>query len=413
MTTTYDAIVVGARCGGSPTAMLLARQGHRVLLVDKATFPSDTLSTHYLHQPAVAALHRWGLLPEVVASGCPPILQQAIDFGPFTLRGAPPPVDGVAEGYCVRRTILDEILVRAAADAGVEVRQGFLVDGLQREGDRVVGLRGQGIGRAMVSEHARIVVGADGMNSLVARAVDAATTEAHPSMTCAYYSYWSGVDVTEAELYPRPDRMVIAAPTNDGHTMVISYWPAAEFREVRGDVEGHFMRALELAPDLAERVRGGRRVAPFRGTGNLPNFMRRPQGDGWALVGDAGYHKDPILALGITDAFRDAELLASAVHQGLSGTQSLASALAGYEQQRDAQAAQGFQNTLQFATLQPPPRDVQQLMAALMGNQEQTDRFMGATIGSVPAQEFFSPENLAEIMGRNPGLVGAEAGSAT
>ena len=113
----YDAIIVGARCAGAPTAMLLARRGYRVLLLDKAGFPSDTLSVHYIHQPGIASLKRWGLLDSVVASNCPPVHQQTIDFGPFALTGAPTPLDGVSEGYAPRRTVLDKILVDAAATA--------------------------------------------------------------------------------------------------------------------------------------------------------------------------------------------------------------------------------------------------------------------------------------------------------
>ena len=124
----YDAIVVGARCAGSPTAMLLARKGYRVLLVDKATFPSDTMSTHLVHPPGVAALERWGLLDRLVATGCPPVERYSFDFGPVTIAGSPQPVDGVARAYCPRRTVLDQLLVDAAVEAGAELREGFTVD---------------------------------------------------------------------------------------------------------------------------------------------------------------------------------------------------------------------------------------------------------------------------------------------
>lgn len=213
-----------------------------------------------------------------------------------------------------------------------------------------------------MTEKARIVIGADGVNTLVARRVGAPISNAHPTLTCAYYSYWDGVDMEGVELYPRPGRMLIAAPTNNGQIFAIVYWPTAEFHRVRSDIEGHFLEALGLVPQLAERVREGTRRERFRGTGHLPNFFRRPHGDGWALVGDAGYHKDPILALGIiSDAFRDAELLADAVDAGLSGRRPLASALADYERRRNELAAQGFETTVRFANLKPPPPEMQQL----------------------------------------------------
>src|SRR6266853_6313852 len=151
MNTAYDAIVVGARCAGSPTAMLLARKGHRVLVVDRATFPSDTLSTHVLHPPGVAALQRWGLLERLVATGCPPIDTYSFDFGPFTLSGAPGTADSPV-AYCPRRTVLDKLLVDAAAEAGAEVREGFTVDDVLIEDGRVAGIKGHSKGAAAVTE---------------------------------------------------------------------------------------------------------------------------------------------------------------------------------------------------------------------------------------------------------------------
>ncbi len=394
----YDAIVVGARCAGSPTAMLLARRGYRVLLLDKASFPSDTLSVHYIHQPGVARLKRWGLLDRVIATSCPPVRRQKIDFGPFALEGAPPPADGVAEAYAPRRTVLDQILVEAAVAAGVELRERFSVDEVLADGDRVVGIRGRAAGGATVTEQARIVVGADGLHSLVARSVQAATYNERPTFTCAYYCYWSDVPVGGAELYPRPDRMIITALTNDEQTIAIAYWPHAAFHEVRSDIEGSFWKALELVPGLAERVRAGKRVERFRGTADLPNFYRKPYGPGWALVGDAGYHKDPITAQGMSDAFRDAELLAEALDAGFAGRRPLVDALADYEGQRNEATLPLFELTCQLAALQPPSLEQQQLFAALRGNQEQTDRFFGTIAGTVPVPEFFSSENLGRIV---------------
>jgi 2-polyprenyl-6-methoxyphenol hydroxylase-like FAD-dependent oxidoreductase len=393
----YDAIVVGARCAGSPTAMLLARAGHRVLLVDRARFPSDTLSTHYIHQSGVACLARWGLLPRIVATGAPPIRTYTLDLGPFALHGTPPPIGGVADAYSLRRTVLDQILMDAAAEAGAEVRTGFPVDGLVVDGGRVTGIRSRG-----VTERARIVIGADGLGSLVARTVDAPVYDDRGTLTCAYYTYWRGVEMDGVELYPRPGRMIVAAPTAGGEVLTIVLWPRAEFQTVRSDVERHFMAALELAPDLAARVRGGERTARFRGTGRLPNFYRRPHGPGWALVGDAGYHKDPILALGIADAFRDAELLAGAVDAGLSGRAPLAEALERYERRRNELSAHGFQSTIDFAGLQPPPPMMQQLFVALRDRPRDRDRLFGTFAGTVPAEEFFAPDNLARIVAPLP-----------
>ena len=257
----YDAIVVGARCAGSPTAMLLARTGYRVLVVDRATFPSDTLSTHILHPPGVAALERWGLLDRLVATGCPPIDTYAFDFGPFTLSGAP----GTAESpvaYCPRRTVLDKILVDAASEAGAEVREQFTVEDVIIENDRVVGVRGRSKGGETVTERAQVVIGADGRNSFVARAVGPEQYNEKPELLSGYYTYWSGLPMHgRFEVYVRPDRGWAAAPTHDDLTLVVAGWPFAESGANKSDVEGNYLRMFEMAPHFAERIRGEARGA--------------------------------------------------------------------------------------------------------------------------------------------------------
>ncbi|MGE3799304.1 MAG: NAD(P)/FAD-dependent oxidoreductase [Thermomicrobiales bacterium] len=392
-------IVVGARCAGSPTAMLLAQRGYRVLLVDKATFPSDTMSTHYIHQTGTSRLATWGLLDEVIATGVPPIGEMSLDFGPVVLRGTAPAYEGERRAIAPRRIALDSVLLRAAVRAGVEFRDQFTVDELLWDGDRVIGVRGHARGMSSVEERASIVVGADGQHSLVAKLTGAATYNEVPAQSCAYYAYWRGYPIDFAELYIRPEQTLISAPTNDGNALVINYWPVDQFQTVRKDIEGHFDKALDTAPDLAERVRSGQQVERFRGTSDLRNFFRKPYGPGWALVGDAGYHKDPITAQGISDAFRDAELLALAIDDGCSGKQPLDDALAAYEQTRNESAFPMFQITCDMARLQPPSPEQEALIAALPGNQEQIDRFIGTVAGTYPIEAFFAPENMAQIFG--------------
>jgi flavin-dependent dehydrogenase len=395
----YDAIVVGARCAGAPTAMLLARKGYRVLLVDRDSFPSDHLSTHWIHQPGVAHLERWGLRERLAATGCPPITSISMDLGPFALRGTPPPYGEVAEAYCPRRTVLDKLLVDAAVEAGAELREHFSVQDLTWDGDRVSGITGRSAMGTTVTEQAQIVIGADGIHSLVARQVEAPTYNTKPAFQCAYYSYWSGVPLDGVGFYPREHRGFGVLPTHDGLTCIIVGWPHEEFHAYRADVEGNFLKTLELAPSLAERVRAGRREERFSGTADLANFYRKPYGPGWALIGDAGYHKDPITAQGITDAFRDAELLAEAIDEGFSSHRPLEEALAEYERRRNEASMPLYELTCEFAMLQPPSPEQQQLFAALRYDQEQTNRFFGVMAGTVPVQEFFAPENLGRIMG--------------
>src|SRR5215470_11362930 len=391
----YDAIIVGARAAGAPTAMLLARKGHPVLLVDRASFPSDTLSTHYIHQPGVARLRGWGLLDRLIATGCPPSRSLVFDVGPFALTGAPPPSDGVTEGYAPRRTVLDSLLLEAAAAAGAEIRTGFPVDELVVEDGGVVGIRS-----GTTVERARIVIGADGRNSFVARAVQAPEYDTRPSLACAYYTYWGGVEGGDVELYPREGRMVMGgARTNDDLRVVIIFWPKAEFHAVRADVERSFHDALALAPQLAERLGTGERADRFYGIGDLPFYYRKPYGAGWALVGDAGYHKDPITAQGITDAFRDAELLADALDAGYTGTRPLDDACANYERVRNEETRGLYELTYEFASLAPPSPEQQALFGALRENAEDTDRFFGVVAGTVRPEEFFAPENIGRIVG--------------
>ena len=402
MTNAYDAIVIGARCGGSPTAMLLARAGYRVLLVDKASFPSDTMSTHFLHPPAVAALGRWGILERLEASGCPAVTTYDFDFGPVSIAGSPRPVDGEARAFAPRRTVLDALLVDAAVAAGAELREAFTVDEVLFDDGRVSGIGGHARGGAPVTERARVVIGADGMHSLVAKAVRPRRYNEVPRITPLYYSYWSDLPVDEFKTYERSEhsRAWATSPTHDGLTCVVQGWPQEEFEANRRDVEGAYMRSFDLVPEFAERIHGATRETRLIGSGNLPGFFRQPYGPGWALVGDAGYHKHPITGLGITDAFRDAELLASALDDCLAGRRSCEEALAGYQRERDAQALPLYELTCEFAKLEPPPPDLEELIGAMQGNQAAMDDFVSVMAATLPAPEFFRPENMGRIMAR-------------
>ena len=393
----YDAIVVGARCAGSPTAMLLARKGYEVLVLDRARFPSDTVSTHLLHPPGVAALRRWGLLERLTATGCPPIHTYAFDFGPFTIAGAPGTPDAPV-AYGPRRTVLDKLLVDAAAEAGAEVREGFTVTDILVEDGRVTGIRGHGSDGLPVTEHARVVVGADGRHSRVARAVGPERYHEKPPLLVGYYSYWSGLPMDgRFEVYIRPDRGFGAWPTNDDLTLVIGGWPYAELQANRGDVEGNFLKMLELAPAFAERVRAATREARFVGTA-VPNYFRKPYGPGWALVGDAGYNKDFITAQGMHDAFRDAEGCATALDETFSGASAFETAMGAYQVIRDAQVLPMYELTTQLATLQPPPPELQQLLGAVHGNQDAMDGFARVMAGVTSPAEYFSEENVGRIL---------------
>ena len=393
----YDAIVVGARCAGAPTAMLLARKGYKVLVVDRARFPSDTISTHLIHPPGVAALKKWGLLDRLIATGCPAIDTYAFDFGRFTIAGAP----GTAESplaYAPRRTVLDKLLVDAASDAGAEVREGFTVAQVVIEEGRVTGIRGHRQGEPAATVRARVVVGADGHHSFVARAVDAEQYDEQPPLQVSYYTYVSGLPMDgRYEVHLRPDRGFAAWATNDDLTVVIGGWPRSELAANRQDIEANILATLDLVPEFAARYRAGKREARFAGM-SLPGFLRKPFGPGWALVGDAGYTKDFITALGISDAFRDAELCATGVDDALSGRRPFEVAMAAYHAERDRRSLPFYAFTAHLATLRFPPPELEPVLAAVQGNQDSMDAFARVAGAVTSPAEFLSEQNVARLL---------------
>jgi 2-polyprenyl-6-methoxyphenol hydroxylase-like FAD-dependent oxidoreductase len=396
----YDVIVVGARVAGAATAMLLARQGLRVLAVDRVSFPSDTVSSHQLQVPGVALLHRWGLLGKLADAGTPPTRGVRFDAGGgVVMAGRFPACEGVDALYSPRRTLLDSALVEAAREAGAEVRENFRVTQVTASGARVTGIRGSARGGPVVTETASLVIGADGKRSLVASAVGARRYREQPVRSFASYSYWAGVPVSGGELYQRPGRAVAVFPTNDGLTMVYTAAPITEFASARTDLEGHYLRTLDLCGDLGQRVRSGSRAERLRTTPDQPNTFRCPHGPGWALVGDAGVVMDSVSAQGMTNALRDASYLSAAVVVGLGGSRSLASALNDHQRRRD-RAIRGMYNfTLGLAAFSPAGAGQRRFLAAVAADQQETDRFLGAFAGIVPPEQYFTPGTMLRVLG--------------
>lgn len=400
MSQNYDAIVVGTRCAGSSTAMLLARKGYRVLAVDKASFPSDTLSTHILHPKAAAALARWGLLERLRATGCPPIYtysyQYSFDGGPCLISGTPGTPESPV-GYCPRRTILDKLLIDAAAEAGAEVREDFSMEELIFEGDAVIGIKGRSRLGASVQERAKVVIGADGRHSAVAEAVGAQRYHARPPLAAGYYTYWSNLPMGgRFENYVRGTQGFGAVPTHGDLTLIIAGWPRSDFAEKKRDVEGNYMKVIELVPEFAERLRSARREAGFAGA-SLPNFFRKPFGPGWALVGDSAYIKDPITAQGMSDAFRDAELCATALDEWFANARGYSEALSDYQSSRDEQALPMYELTCAIATLSPPPPDKQRLLYAMKANQAAMNSYVQMLAGTISPAQFEASESIQSV----------------
>jgi flavin-dependent dehydrogenase len=312
---TYDAVVVGARAAGAATAMLLARQGRRVLLLDRDRYGADTLSTHALMRGGVFLLSRWGLLDPIVDAGTPPVREARFDYGTGPATTLPlKPTYGVQALYAPRRTVLDPVLVNAAVSAGAEVRFGVGVTGLLRDGaGRVVGVHGRDRTGATAAVRAALTVGADGIRSTVAREAGAATLRAGTGAGAIIYGYWSELPVDGYEWFYRPGHSAGMIPTNGGEVCVFAGVPAPALA-TRGDLRVTYHRLLTAATGGAGgRLAAARPPGRLRTWVGLPSFVRRAHGPGWALVGDAGSFFDPLSTHGITDALRDAESLARAV----------------------------------------------------------------------------------------------------
>jgi 2-polyprenyl-6-methoxyphenol hydroxylase-like FAD-dependent oxidoreductase len=366
-TSHHDVVVVGARAAGAATAMLLARSGLDVLVLERGAYGADTLSTHAIMRGGILQLSRWGVLDEIVAAGTPPVKRTTFSYSDakvvIDIKASP----GVDALYAPRRTVLDPALVRAAAEAGASIHHGTSVNRLLWRGDRVAGDRVVGVhattedGRS-VELFAPLVIGADGIRSTVARQVDAPYTRVGQHIGGSVYGYWSDVETNGFEWVFRPDACCGVIPTNDGQACVFSV--ARPARLGRGGVGVIEEVLAEGAPDVWDRVRRGSAPKGARMWSGHMSYMRRSYGAGWALVGDAGYFKDPVSAHGLTDAMRDAELLARAVLDGWSGGASL-DALAAYQETRDGISEDLFDITDRIASQQWDDAEISELLIQL------------------------------------------------
>ncbi|GAA4094979.1 NAD(P)/FAD-dependent oxidoreductase [Nonomuraea soli] len=336
---TFDAIIVGARVAGAATALLLARQGLRVLLLERSAIGSDTLSSHQLQPAGAAVLERWGLLGELVAAGTPATTHLRLHHGRHVVDAELP-----RAMFSPRRTLLDAMLVRAAAEAGAEVREHVTVEELVWSEGRVRGVAGRARRGGGFSADAPLVVGADGKHSIVARAVRAGVYRERPSRAFAAYTYVGGLPVGAGEMYQRDGAAAAVFPTNDGLTMVYVSAPLDGFVAYRADPDGTFLGLLDGFGELGERVRSARRAERLRATPDQPNRFRVPYGPGWALVGDAGVVMDSITAQGMTNALRNAELLSLAVASG---------DFAAHHRERDRGLSRMYDLTLHLARHRP------------------------------------------------------------
>jgi 2-polyprenyl-6-methoxyphenol hydroxylase-like FAD-dependent oxidoreductase len=354
----YEVVVVGARCAGATTAMLLAREGVDVVVLDRAKFPSDTLSTHAIARGGVVQLSRWGLLEEVIASGAPPIRTVAFHFpGGDRFRDVKDTA-GVDHLLAPRRHILDMILLAAAQTAGASVQTGVTVTGtLTDPSGRVAGVTIRDRDGTNRDIRACFVIGADGVRSRIARSVTPRVIEVRSASGTIQYAYVAGLDGAGFEFHVGPGSLSGVFPTHGGEANVWLCTPSDGGRLARapGDRTDAFLHQLERSSaSLAARVREARLVSPVRRADGLPNHVLEAVGPGWALVGDAGYHRDPITGHGITDAFRDAELLSRQLAGVIHGDVPETLAMAAYADERYRALAPIFELTWRLSGFPPP-----------------------------------------------------------
>ena len=347
---THDVLIVGARVAGSALAGLLGRLGHDVTIVDRADLPSDTVSTHLISRTGMVALGRWDVLEDVRASGAPELREITFHRADGSVTRPVRPSQQVEYLLAPRRFVLDALLAEAAVRSGARLRTGLNAVGVRRDGTgRVTGVHGHDRAGRDVELSARFVVGADGLHSRIARFVGAELVDRRPDGGSARYTYYAGLPWSGIEFYVTHGALAGVFPTHNAEACV---WICTPTVSGPRDFDADLQR---FAPGLASRLRGGRRTSQISGMRRSPNHVRRASGPGWALVGDAGFHRDPIGAHGISDAFRDAELLAACLDAALRGRADEPAALGAYQRHRDASLADIFDLTCALGSYPPVP----------------------------------------------------------
>jgi len=347
----YDAIIVGARVAGSITGMLLGEYGYKVLLLDRAHFPSDTLSTHFFRSPALKAFQRAGVFDQVQCVA-PHMIESFTDIEGHSWSDVVEGEDGLDYLMCVRRITLDAILTgRVQQVANVEFRQGARFTNLIRENGTVIGAKWTD-GAEESEATARVVIGADGFYSRVAELVEPEVEQFEPVHRAMYYTYFQGLiprEVSAAEFYFRGDHLVYVFPTDGNHTLIAISVPISEFERFRKDAKQEMMTMLESLPGLAPRLKPAEIVAPVKGAGNIPCYQRVPYGGGWALVGDSGQVFDPWSGQGIDHASQHAVMLAEALHEFFEDEKQWGNAMSEYHALRNSSSRKNFESTRKFA----------------------------------------------------------------
>ncbi|WP_331731077.1 aminotransferase class I/II-fold pyridoxal phosphate-dependent enzyme (plasmid) [Kitasatospora sp. NBC_00070] len=424
----YDAIVVGGRLAGAATAAHLARRGQDVLVLERDTFPKDVLSTHFMWPRGASYLNRLGLLDRI-AKEAPLFDEVDVTIEGIRIRG------GVAEddlrarfrelhghdsgvvnvSFSARRHLLDDLLSRHATACGADIRQNARVTGLVQEDGRVTGVVWrQGLRGPEQSTRARVVIGADGRRSAVARLVGSPYRDVRRNCTFACYTYFPGRLVTAPVLQRRGRLGIALSPTSGGETMVLVYGPSEWYKTFRQDAEGNFARALDqVAPDLCALVReAGPRSSGLFMTDDQSAYIREPVGPGWALAGDAASFKDQCTASGMTHALRDAELIGQTLGTALDDCSDIETALSAYRDLRHLDSWKYYDFVASQAQMQSPQASELELLRSVAADDGLSRTFLGVFSDTVDPDRVFSVDSMQRILSTRsapaPAAVAAE-----
>lgn len=430
----YDAIVIGGSVAGAPTAMLLARKGLKVLLVDKDTFPRDVNSTHFIWPRGMSYLNRWGLADHIVESA-PSFKKMDVHIEGIKLRGEVPLQylknrfmalhgnnDDVVDYYCgPRRYFLDEYLLSSAREAGVDVRENtrfseLIVDNNGGDKPRVIGIEATTSSGIKLRAKAKLVIGADGKQSAFAKKLGSEYKDYRELSTFAYYGYFSGIDKEELSIHKKGRFGTAIYPTLDKTQMALVYGPTHLWRQFKADAEKNFFNIFDYcAPEITPLLRAGERVEKFKAYGHMPAFQRESTGPGWVLIGDAASFKDQVTAMGITHSFRDAELLSSYIASSISGEYEMDIAIDKFQATRQLDYEKYFdlvcnvaemnnytvEDLKYFHSIKDKPIEINKFIAQFGDTLPMPDQNDGGMVGSEIFPEsirnFSPPDNPEEI----------------
>ena len=396
----FDVVIVGGRCAGSPLGIFLRRAGLKVCIVDQSGFPSDTLSTHMFQLSGIEVMQRLGVLDAVLASGAPPIRDTYMKFEDADLSGPPRlrPGDIPIPLLCVRRISLDVQLVRAAEEAGVDMRLQKRVTGLLERDGRVAGVHVADRDGKRSTIEADLVVGADGRLSTIARLTGARRYHVVPSERISTWAYFRNVPrepVARVFYYRRGDDFVVAAPADDGHFITVAC-PSLDLLDssYRTDSEAWFMKTISRCEPVADLLANAERVTKFRGLTKFEGFFREATGPGWVLAGDAGHFKDPTPGQGISDALRQVERLSAAIIRGFSRPEQRDQELRNWWRWRDRDAIQHYWFCSDVGKRGPISPVLLEILRGLSRKEESRQDFLDIFIHRHWPRDLFGPRAL-------------------